>query len=157
MKKMMAVWAASLVMLVPAGSLLAHHSLVQFDTTTPVTVRGTVVLFQRVNPHSLLVLDEQQATGQIHRWIIEGPSTLQLTRKNIDKDALKTGDIVAVCGYVIKAGFNSQRDISSDQARVTGQNMDGELLMMPDGQMRVWSDYGNHKCLPVGYTDLHSK
>jgi hypothetical protein len=167
MKKMtMSVWAATLV-IVLASSLLAHHALAQFDTTTPITVRGTVVLFQRVNPHSLLVLDEKRETGQIRRWIVEGPNALQLTRKSIDKDALKVGDIVEVCGYVIKPGFDSQRTIFSEppdlhlktpaEVSVTGQNMDGELLVMPDGQKRVWSDYGHHKCLPADFTDLHTK
>jgi Family of unknown function (DUF6152) len=166
-KMIMAVCATTLVMLVTASSLPAHHVLAQFDTATPVTVRGTVVLFQRINPHSLLVLDEKRETGKIRRWIIEGPSALQLTRNTIEKDALKAGDIVEVCGYVMKPGLDSQRTIFSEppdlhlktpaQVSVTGQNMDGELVVMPDGQKRVWSDYGHHKCLPAGYIDSHTK
>jgi hypothetical protein len=155
MKKMMiAVWATA-VMLVTASSLLAHHALVRFDTTKPVTVRGTVVLFQRVNPHSLLVLDEKQETGQTRRWVIEGPGAFQFERKNIGKDALKAGDTVEVCGYILKPGFESQRTIS--EMGIAGLNMDGELLTMPNGNKRTWSDYGVHKCFPAEYTDSHTK
>ena len=82
-KMMMAAWTGTVVMIVTAGSLLAHHALAQFDTTTAVTVKGTVVLFQRVNPHSLLVLDEKRKDGQIRRWVVEGRRA-NFRRQNAD-------------------------------------------------------------------------
>jgi hypothetical protein len=163
-KMMMAAWTGTVAMIVTAGSLLAHHALAQFDTTTAVTVKGTVVLFQRVNPPSLLVLDEKRKDGQIRRWVVEGPSALQLSRKQIGYGLLEAGDIVEVCGYITKPGLESQRTLSLEALSLktpykslSGQLMDGELLLTPDGQKRVWSDYGNHKCLPPDFTDFHSK
>lgn len=156
----------TLVMLVAAGSLLAHHALGGYDTTTAVRVRGTVVVFQRVNPHSHLVVDEKAKDGKIHRWVVDGPNALQLTRRNFAKDALKAGDTVEVCGYVPRSGTESQRTIfmeppdlhlkSPAQVSISGQIMDGEVLVMPDGQKQVWSDYGHHKCLGPDYVDIHS-
>ena len=61
MKKTLSGWTAAVVMLASAGSLAAHHSLSQFDTTTAVTVKGTIVLFERINPHSILFLDQKGA------------------------------------------------------------------------------------------------
>src|ERR1051326_4463918 len=104
-------WAGALVMLVRAGSLLAHHTLAQFDTTTAVTVKGTIVMFQRVNPHSRLVGDEKRENGQIRRWVVEGPGVLQLKRGNVAIDALRPGDTVEVCGYATKPGVESQRTV----------------------------------------------
>jgi Family of unknown function (DUF6152) len=151
-------------MLVTAGSLLAHHALAQFDTTTAVKVKGTVVLFHRVNPHSLLVLDEKREDGQTHRWVVEGPNALQLTRRQIGYGALQAGDIVEVCGYITRPGIESQRTISMEAlssktsyTSLSGQFMDGELLVMADGKKEVWSDYGHHKCFPPDYTDIHTK
>ena len=166
MKRMMMTVTATLAMLATAGSLIAHHALGNYDTTTAVRVRGTVVLFQRVNPHSRLVVDEKQKDGKIHRWVVDGPNALQLTRRNFAINALKAGDVVEVCGYVTRPGSVSQRTISieprdlnfktPDQVSITGQIMDGELLVMPDGQKQAWSDYGHHKCLGADYVDFHS-
>ena len=35
MKKTMAAWTAMVMMLISASSLVAHHSLSEFDTTRP--------------------------------------------------------------------------------------------------------------------------
>ena len=78
MKKTMAGWIGSRVVLVSAGSLAAHHSLSQFDTTTAVTVKGTIVRFELVNPHSILFVDQKGEDGQIQRWAVEGPGVTQL-------------------------------------------------------------------------------
>jgi hypothetical protein len=166
MKKMIAGWAAA-AMLVSVGSLVAHHSLTQFDTTTGVTVRGTIVLFERINPHSFIFVDEKGKDGEMRRWAIEGPSINQLTRMGIDKDILKTGDVIEACGYVMKGGVQSQRTISTEPisaslkgkipSSVSGQVLTAELLVMPDGKQQKWSDYGHHRCFGQDYKDMHSK
>jgi hypothetical protein len=156
MKKMMKMASTgTLLMLAAVGSLLAHHALVQYDTTTPVRVRGTVVVFERVNPHSRLVVDEKQKDGRIHRWVVDGPNTLQLIRRDFAKDSLKAGDIVEVCGYVTKAGTESQRTLFMEPS-ISGQILDGETLVMPDGRKQAWNDYGVHKCLGPDYVDNHT-
>src|SRR5579862_4169698 len=111
MKRMIMTVAGIFVMFVTAGALLAHHALGGYDTTSAVRVRGTVVVFQRVNPHSRLVLDEKLKDGKIHRWVVDGPNALQLTRRNFAINALKAGDMVEVCGYVTRPGSESQRTI----------------------------------------------
>ena len=158
MKKTMTGWLAVLVSLVPAGSLLAHHSLANFDTTTPVRVKGTVVQFHPINPHSFLYLDESRADGTTRRWAVEGPSNLQLTRRGLAKEVLKPGDVVEVCGYLPKEAVTWQI-ASPDPAAVSraGRLINGEVLIMPDGREESWGDYGVHKCFGPAYKDQHSK
>src|SRR5215510_7198353 len=102
MKKMTTGWLAVLVGLVSASSLLAHHSLTNYDTTKAVRVKGTIVQIHQINPHSFIYLEERGEDGQARRWAIEGPSILQLNRRGFAKDFLKFGDVVEVCGYLPK-------------------------------------------------------
>jgi len=165
--KMWTGWAAATVMLASAGSLIAHHSLGQFDTTTAVRVKGTVVRFERINPHSVLFVDQKSADGKIQRWAVDGPSGSQLNSIGVDREALKVGDVVEVCGYITREGVVSERTISTEPITLslkattpktmTGKIMNGELLVMPDGRKQVWTDYGQHLCLGPDYYDHHSK
>ena len=161
MKKMKATWTAAIAVLASAGSLAAHHSLARFDTTTAVHVKGTVVSFLRVNPHSIIFLDQTREDGQIQRWAVDGPAPNQLDRMRVEKDILKAGDVIEVCGFVTKEGVPSQRapqksaSVGLDPAtpNMTGQVLNGHLLVMPDGTRRFWSDYGHlEKCLNPGET-----
>jgi hypothetical protein len=162
MKKIKATWTAAMAIavLASAGSLAAHHSLAQFDTATPVRVKGTVVSFLRVNPHSIIFLDQTREDGQIQRWAVDGPGPNQLDRMRVEKDILKAGDVVEVCGFVTKEGVPSERalqkssvSLDSSPPNMTGRALNGHLLVMPDGKRRFWSDYGHlEKCLNPGET-----
>jgi hypothetical protein len=166
MKKIMAACMATVAVLASAGLLSAHHSLAQFDTTKAVRVKGVVVMFERINPHSIIFLDQKLADGETQRWAVDGPSILQLVRKGFEKTALKAGDVVEVCGYVPKEGADSKLATATTvplslgvngtaPRSVSGRRMNGELLVMPDGQKHVWSDYGQHLCLDPDFHDFH--
>jgi hypothetical protein len=151
-------WLALLLSLVPAASLLAHHSLASFDTTTPVRVKGIIVQFNRLNPHSFIYLDETRADGAGRRWAVEGPSGFQLTRSGFATDALKVGDAVEVCGYLPKEPVMWQiASADPTAASLAGRLINAELLVMPNGHERSWGDYGVHKCFAPGHRDQHSK
>ena len=158
MKKMTTGWLAVLVALVSAGSLLAHHSLTNYDTTKAVRVKGTIVQFQQINPHSFIFLDQKGTDGQTHRWAVEGPSILQLNRSGFAKDVLKPGDVVEVCGYVPKEAVIWQiAGADTGTNRPAGRLINAEVLLMPDGRQQNWGDYGVHKCFAPGYSDQHSQ
>lgn len=158
MKRMTTGWLAALVSLVPAGSLLAHHSIAGFDTTTAVRVRGTIVEFHQINPHSFIFLEQKGPEGEIQRWAVEGPSILQLKRRGFATDVLKAGDVVEVCGYVPKEKTIWQIASADPSARsLGGRLINAERLVMPDGKEQSWGDYGAHKCFASGYTDQHSR
>jgi hypothetical protein len=153
-------------LLASAGALEAHHSLAQFDTTTAVRVRGTIVLLQVVNPHSIIFLDQFNTDGRVQRWAVEGPTAGTLMRIGV-KDVLKPGAVIEVCGYVTKDGVDAIRTVDTASissiakfpmpTRFSGRLMDGELVIMPDGRQQRWSDYGHHKCLGEDYQDNHRK
>src|SRR5262245_5633953 len=137
MKKMMTGWLAVCATLVSAGSLLAHHSLTNFDTTKAVHVKGTIVQFHQINPHSFIFLDEKGPDGQIHRWAVEGPSIVQLNRIGFAKDALKAGDVIEVCGYVPKEATMWQiASADPSAASLAGRLINAEVMLMPDGKQR---------------------
>lgn len=147
-----------LVALVSAGSLLAHHSLANFDTTTPVRVRGTVVQIHKINPHSFIYLDETTADGRTRRWAAEGPAIRQFSRRGVADNFLKPGDEIEVCGYTHKENVIWQIATADRGAQsVAGRLLSVELLVMPDGRELSWEDYGSHHCFAPGYRDSHSK
>jgi hypothetical protein len=165
MKKMIAAWTAAVAVLASAGSMVAHHSLAQFDTTKAVRVKGVLVMFARVNPHSVVFIDQKLDNGGVERWAVDGPSIIQLQRMGISVDSLKVGEVIEACGYAMKEGVDSQRTLTIDSTgpslpnstpeNVLGRRLEGELLVMPDGRRQKWSDYGHHLCLNADYHDFH--
>ena len=151
-------WLAILLALVSTGSVRAHHSLAKYDTTQAVRVKGNVVEFHRINPHSVILLEQKTTDGSIRRWAVEGPSGLQLNRKDFPKDGLKPGDVVEVCGYVPKETI-MWPIAGSDAGAVSqsGRLISAETMVMPDGHEQSWGDYGVHKCFAPEYKDQHSK
>lgn len=140
-----------------AGSPSAHHSLGNHDTSTPVRVKGTVIRFQALNPHSFIFLEQRHADGSRQRWAVEGPAGFQLARKGVAADVVKPGDTIEVCGYEPK-----ERTVwriagaPSDATSLSGRLITAELLVMPDGRIESWGDYGVHRCFGDGYRDQHS-
>jgi uncharacterized protein DUF6152 len=149
MNKMLAALTTTAAVLVVSPPIAAHHSLAQFDLTTPIRMRGTVVRFDRINPHSLIFLDQTKEDGQTQRWAIDGPTPVALARRNVGGAFLKAGDVIEVCGFPMKEGDASTRAFEKMQARV----MSGHVLEMADGKRWSWNDYGQlDRCLNRGET-----
>jgi hypothetical protein len=144
MKKMLAT--AAIALLASVGALASHHSIANYAADTTIRMKGTVVAFERVNPHSIIFLDEKKEDGRTQRWAVEGPAVSQLDRRNIQKDFLKVGDIIEICGLAMKEGPQSQRALPSG---LSGRAINGVIVVTPDGKMRSWSPYGFlDKCVP---------
>jgi DNA/RNA endonuclease YhcR with UshA esterase domain len=161
LKKTLTGWLAvfvALVALVPAGSVLAHHSLANYDTTKAVRVKGTILRVHEINPHSFIYLEQQDADGTVRRWAVEGPSIMQLKRLGFDTAVLKPGTVVEACGYLPKEPVMWQiASADSSAASLAGRLLNGELIVMPDGRELSWGDYGVHKCFAPGHSDQHSR
>ncbi len=145
------------IALLPAG-LMAHHSLTNYDTSKAFRIKGVIVQFNEINPHSILYVEETRADGQKQRWAIEGPSILQLKRIGFDESKLKAGGVVEVCGYLPKEPVMWQV-ATSDTSKVSlsGRLMNAEVMVMPDGKQQSWGDYGFHRCFDAGFTDQHNQ
>ena len=158
MRTMLTARLAVLAAFLSTGSLLAHHSLANFDTTTAVRVKGTVFQFHAINPHSYIFLDQKTEDGATRRWAVEGPSLVQLARKGVAKDLLQAGDVIEVCGYVPKEATVWQIASTDPSAQSpAGRLINAETLVTPDGHEQSWGDYGAHKCFAPGFADQHSR
>jgi hypothetical protein len=101
-------------------SLRAHHSFAaEFDGNQPVTLTGTVVQMDWVNPHTWIHLDVKNPDGSLTRWMIEGGTPNTLVRRGFTKKSLETGTEVTIHGYRAKNGAN----------RANGADM-----ILPDGK-----------------------
>ena len=129
--------AATLAALTYGGSLRAHHSNISIDASTPVWVKGTVVRYEIVNPHTMIELDETTGDGQVRRWTVQGPPLWRIERMDVDKSFLREGDVIEVCG------FSPKRLL--DPANPNGPRppfIDGFLLVKAHAQRSPWGSYG---------------
>lgn len=86
-----------------ACTLSAHHSFsAEFDANKKVTLDGTVVKMEWVNPHSWLYLDVKGPDGQIQHWSVEGGSPNVLLRNGWTRDSLAEGTRIIVHGSASK-------------------------------------------------------
>lgn len=82
---------------------LAHHAFsAEFDSTTPVSVRGHVIKVEWINPHAWIHLAVEQDDGSVIEWMFEGGTPNTLVRAGIDRNSLPIGAEVMVRGYQSK-------------------------------------------------------
>jgi hypothetical protein len=140
MAKTMASGAgATVLLLLHAGASQENHSLIPFfDTDTPVTITGTIVRFERVNPHSYMYVEQETADGTV-TWSVEAPAPRLLAMRSEGQERLAEGDRIEACGYMLKDG-TAPRQVPGRRVLVA------EIVETSDGEARLWSDYGNRHC-----------
>jgi hypothetical protein len=140
MRRTMKQWAAALAALTCVGPVRAHHSMAMFDLQKSIWLKGTVVSYEPFNPHARLTLEQKGEDGQVHRWLVEGPNLNRLQRMGVDKDFLKAGDVIEVCGFPFRQEF--ARPVPADPGAPPRPVMHAHMLVMPDGHMRLFGPYG---------------
>ena len=93
----------------------AHHSFAaEFDINKPVTLDGTVIKFEWVNPHSWLWVAVKGKDGQMETWKVEGGAPSALLRRGWNKNSLPEGTKVVVQGFQARDGSTraNARDIT---------------------------------------------
>jgi hypothetical protein len=87
--------------------VLAHHGFAgRYDEEHPITVTGTVVELQFMNPHSNIIFDVKDAKGSTVRWQAELAGASGMHRQDgWSKDTLKPGDKVTITGPQNKNGL----------------------------------------------------
>lgn len=136
-----ATWPTALAAVACVGSAGAHHSISMFDIGKPIWVKGTVVGFEPVNPHVMFALEQKGDDGQVQRWTVEGPGLNSFTRAGHGADFLQIGDVVEVCGFDFKEEVLA-RNSGPDARRSARAFVHGQVLVMADGQMRLFGGYG---------------
>ena len=77
----------------------AHHSPSIYDTSETITITGTVVAFEWVQPHTWTRVRATDASGRESVWSLEGMSPSYLGRRNWNRYSLRAGQIVTVTFY----------------------------------------------------------
>jgi len=117
MKTKLTILAGVLAAALP---LVAHHSFnAEFDGSKTLTLEGTVVKMDWVNPHSWLYLDVKGPDGQIQHWAVEGGSPNVLLRNGWNRNSLPEGTKIIVHGFPSKDGAYraNSRDIQFPDGR----------------------------------------
>ena len=88
--------------LLSVSELNAHHGLDEYDTTAIIELKGKVVGFELIDPHSLLYVDVENADGSTTAWVVEGGAAHGIVAAGLTKDSLELGPTVFVRAYQSK-------------------------------------------------------
>jgi hypothetical protein len=97
--------AFALILSAVAAPLWAHHGDAGRYNEDLVTLNGSIVELQMINPHSIIVIDVPEAGGKTTRWQAEmgGPNALA-RGFGWTRNTLKPGDKVTLVGRRVKSG-----------------------------------------------------
>jgi hypothetical protein len=83
-----------LLLCLPVGNALAHHSFSMFDQSKKVTHTGKIAEVQWTNPHVWIFVDVPTSNGATERWGMEFTSKVHLQRRGFDPKNFTVGDEV---------------------------------------------------------------
>jgi hypothetical protein len=98
----------------------AHHAFsAEFDVKKPLTLKGTLVKWEMINPHSWFHIEVKDPNGEVVEWMIEGGSPNSLIRQGVTKASLQIGMELVIEGY---------------QAKDASKTAVGRNFVLPDGK-----------------------
>ncbi len=89
-----------------ASPSYAHHPHDVFDNENVITLSGTVSSFGWMFPHSALILDVPDDSGETFTWTLEMGAPNQLERYGWTNRALLPGEEISVVIYPKRDGTN---------------------------------------------------
>ena len=110
----------TVMMLMAVAPLRAHHAFsAEFDVKKPLTLKGTLIKWEMINPHSWFHLEVKDPNGEVVEWMIEGGSPNSLIRQGVTKASLQIGMELIIEGY---------------QAKDASKTAVGRNFVLPDGK-----------------------
>jgi hypothetical protein len=107
MRAKLAVLVTGIGLVVAAAPVMAHHSFAaEYDSSKPITLKGTVTRVEWTNPHARFYIDVKDQSGNVINWNLELASPNGLMRQGWTRHSLKVGDVVTVTGAMAKDGSN---------------------------------------------------
>ena len=83
----------------------AHHSVAAgFEMSTEISITGTIVSMEFINPHARLFLDVEDANGRVETWTAWFTSANNLMRRGWRPTDLPIGATVTVTGFPARDG-----------------------------------------------------
>ena len=120
MRNTLSVAVVAFFILLSAVQVYAHHSFAaEYDANKPITLKGTILRFDFVNPHSWLYINVTDADGKVTKWNIEWGSPNSLIRRGVNKNSVPIGAEVTVIGY---------------RARDNSSTINGTSVKLADGR-----------------------
>src|SRR2546426_7163692 len=106
-KRLSIVIAGAGLLMALAVPVVAHHAFsAEYDSTKPITLRGTVKKMEWINPHSWMTLEVKAADGKVELWEVETGAPNSMFRRGFNRDSLPVGTELVVHGYQAKDGKN---------------------------------------------------
>jgi hypothetical protein len=100
--------AIGIGVLCAAAPVRAHHGApVQYDSSRPVEIKGTVKTIEWQYPHAGFTLVAQDPAGNVTTWEFELAGTSNRLRRCWTKNSLRVGDRVTVRAFVARDGSPS--------------------------------------------------
>jgi hypothetical protein len=110
----------TVMMLMTIAPVRAHHAFsAEFDVKKPLTLKGTLVKWEMINPHSWFHIEVKDPNGEVVEWMIEGGSPNSLIRQGVTKASLQIGMELVIEGY---------------QAKDASKTAVGRNFVLPDGK-----------------------
>jgi len=103
MKKLVLFVAAAVALWFSIPAWAHHGDAGRYDENL-VTLNGTVVELQMINPHAIIVFDVTDASGKVVRWQAEGGGPNALAREGWTRNTLKPGEKITLIGRKVKSG-----------------------------------------------------
>jgi hypothetical protein len=103
-KRLAYIFCLFLFTLMAYARVSAHHGSSNYDLSKPTSVKGTIIKFEFINPHSAIHLEAKDDKGNAQEWLIEADSPNNLGRAGWTRDSLKAGDQVTIVGNRLKDG-----------------------------------------------------
>ncbi len=134
MRTKLACVVAGIGILLAVAPVRTHHAFsAEFDIEKPLSLKGTLVRWDMINPHSWFHLDIEDDDGTVVTWLIEGGSPNELIRNGVTKNTLAIGTELTVEGYQAKDGTS----------KAVGRNFtlaNGERMFLGGSASRVGAD-----------------
>jgi hypothetical protein len=110
----------TVMMLMTVAPVRAHHAFsAEFDVKKPLTLKGTLIKWEMINPHSWFHIEVKDPNGEVVEWMIEGGSPNSLIRQGVTKVSLQIGMELIIEGY---------------QAKDASKTAVGRNFVLPDGK-----------------------
>ena len=104
-------WCAALVAcgVMVSVTVKAHHSVLDFDGSRGVTVRGVVTEVVWQDPHAYIAVHVQEGPERGRRWVVESESPVVLERLGWRRRSVRVGDRLLAVGAPHRRGERVMR------------------------------------------------